>query len=177
MPRIPKCAVCREEFTRQRIGQKVCSPSCAIELTKLQKAKVARKETREKKVKLRTRRKWLKLAQDEVNKYIRLRDSKDGCISCDRPATWDGQWHASHFRSVGAASAIRFNIWNIHKSCSICNNWKSGNLSDYEPRLREKIGDEKVDWLKSQNHTVTYTPEYLQRIIKIAKKKIKRLTA
>jgi hypothetical protein len=116
------------------------------------------------------------LAQQVVNQYVRLRDGKEGCISCNRGAEWGGQWHASHFRSVGAASAIRFNLWNIHKSCSICNNWKSGNLSEYEPRLRAKIGDQKVDYLRTQNQTVTYSIEYLQRVIKVAKKGIKRLT-
>jgi len=111
-------------------------------------------------------------AQAIINRYVRLRDKDLGCISCDKPAAWQGQWHASHFRSVGASSATRFNLWNIHKSCSICNNWKSGNLSEYEPRLRAKIGDEKVDWLRTQNQRAEYSIEYLKRLIKIFKRKI-----
>jgi len=96
-------------------------------------------------------------------------------VSCDKPATWDGQWHASHFRSVGAASAVRFNLWNIHKACSVCNNWKSGNLSEYEPRLTIKIGADKVEWLRTQNQVISYSVNYLTRIKTVFAKKAKRL--
>jgi hypothetical protein len=133
--------------------------------------------TREKLEKLKTRTQWASEAQKEVNRYVRLRDVHLGCVSCDKPANWDGQWHASHFRSVGAASAVRFNLWNIHKSCSVCNNWKSGNLSDFEPRLREKIGNQKVDWLRTQNKRAHYSIEYLKRLKYVMKKKANRQEA
>jgi hypothetical protein len=128
-----------------------------------------------KREKLKTRAEWAREAQAAVNKYVRMRDYHLGCVSCDKPASWPGQWHASHFRSVGAASAVRFSLWNIHKSCSICNNWKSGNLSDYEPRLREKIGGSKVDWLRTQNQCVSYSIEYLKRLKSVFNKKARRL--
>jgi len=175
--RLTKCKVCRTPFQKMSISHKVCKPECAIILNAKEKERKRRTEHLKAKVKARTRGEWLKLTQAVANQYVRLRDSKDGCISCDKPATWGGQWHCSHFRSVGAASAIRFNLWNMHKSCSVCNNWKSGNLSEYEPRLRAKIGDEKVDWLREQNQPVKDEIEYLQRFIKVFKKKIKRLTA
>lgn len=175
-PKYSKCKVCTTMFQKYNSLQTVCSPECAIELMQREKAKKVRRAHLEAKVKARTRAEWLRLAQSAINAYVRLRDKGLGCCSCDRPSTWQGQWHASHFRSVGAASAVRFNLWNINKSCSICNNWKSGNLSDYEPRLREKIGDAKVDWLKEQNQPVKHSAEYLQRLIKVFKKKIKRLT-
>jgi hypothetical protein len=153
---------------------------CAIEYSRKQSAKkeakdakIKRQEYREAKVKAKSRGQWLKEAQVVINRYVRLRDSKLGCVSCDKPATWNGQWHASHFRSVGAASSVRFNLWNIHKSCSVCNNWKSGNLSEYEPRLRAKIGDEKVNWLRTQNKLSNYQTDYLKRLIDIFKRKIK----
>jgi hypothetical protein len=173
MAKQKKCRICKEPFSGAGI---VCSLKHAIELAKLQREKKQRKVDRDHRVRIRTRSEWAKLAQQIINQYVRLRDAKDGCISCHRDASWTGQWHASHFRSVGAASAVRFNLWNIHKSCSICNNWKSGNLSDYEPRLREKIGHGKVDWLRTQNQPVTYSTEYLQRLIKVFRKKCKRLT-
>ena len=174
--KLTKCRVCRTPYQKWSITQKTCSNiACAIEQVKLDKAKKARKATIDRRKELKPRREWLQDAQKVVNQYVRLRDILKGCVSCDRPSTWQGQWHASHFRSVGAASAIRFNLWNIHKSCSICNNWKSGNLSDYEPRLRQKIGDEKVDWLRTQNHPVKHEIPYLKRLISIGKKKIKRL--
>jgi hypothetical protein len=162
--------------------QAVCSPNCAITIAAKKKrateAKTARETAKSDKVrreKLKSRADWAKEAQAAVNKYVRMRDYHLGCVSCDKPASWPGQWHASHFRSVGAASAVRFNLWNIHKSCSICNNWKSGNLSDYEPRLREKIGGSKVDWLRTQNQCVSYSIEYLRRLKDIFSKKARRL--
>lgn len=175
--RAKTCSACRTKFTPTRPGQAVCSWQCAINHAQALKAKRERKDTRERKAKLKTRQQWLKEAQAAVNAYVRVRDAAHGCVSCDKPATWNGQWHASHFRSVGAASSIRFNLWNIHKSCSVCNNFKSGNLGEYAPRLRGKIGDEKVDWLYSQNEPITYSIEYLQRMKSVFNKKTKRLLA
>jgi len=106
---------------------------------------------------------------------VRLRDRNLPCCSCDRPATWDGQWHASHFRSVGAASSIRLNLWNIHKSCSPCNVHLSGNLLNYKPRLIERIGAERVEWLEAQNQVKRYEIEYLKRFKKVMGERLKRL--
>lgn len=147
---------------------------CAIRLGKAAKAK--------EKVKFKARKEaikklsaWEAECQAIVNKIARIRDRNDGCISCHLPATWDGQWHGSHFRSVGAASAVRFNLWNIHKSCSACNRHKSGNIAEYEPRLVAKIGQEKVDWLKAQNQTTRYRVDYLKRFKAVMGKKLRRL--
>ena len=176
-----KCKVCRIEYTPTKPMQTVCSHECALSLaisTRAKAEKVAlvkdKRETKQKLAKLKTKAQWAKEAQAEVNRYVRLRDAALGCVSCDKPASWQGQWHASHFRSVGAATSVRFNLWNIHKSCSVCNNWKSGNLSEYEPRLREKIGPEKVDWLRTQNQLSAYSVEYLERLKNIFKKRSKR---
>nr|WP_281399074.1 recombination protein NinG [Paenacidovorax monticola] len=110
-----------------------------------------------------------------VNKIVRLRDAHMGCCSCERGPGWDGQWHASHLRSVGVASAVRFNLWNIHKGCSICNNHLSGNPAEYLPRVRARIGDDKVDWLYQLNQVVTYDIEYLKRFKAVMGKKLRRM--
>lgn len=178
------CKVCKTEFHPMQPMARVCSPACAISLAVSQRGKAEkvaqvkeRKADKAKREKLKSKADYAKDAQTAVNKYVRLRDSHLGCVSCDKPASWGGQWHASHFRSVGAASSVRFHLWNIHKSCSVCNNWKSGNLSEYEPRLREKIGSEKVDWLRTQNQLSAYSIEYLLRLKIIFKKRAKRLEA
>jgi len=177
-----KCKHCKNLFTPDRPLKVVCSPDCAVSLSEKKRTLKQAKERREtakadraKREKLKSRADWAREAQAEVNRYVRLRDMHLGCVSCDKPSSWDGQWHASHFRSVGAASAVRFNLWNIHKSCSICNNWKSGNLIEYEPRLREKIGLDKVDWLRTQNQKVNYSIEYLKRLKNVFARKSKRL--
>jgi hypothetical protein len=167
---MPECDVCLKPFSPRRMGQKVCSPRCAAKVPK-----IARKAHREAKDKAKKLSHWLALTQIVINAYVRARDRDLGCVSCDRPASWGGQWHASHFRSVKAASSIRFHLWNVSKSCSICNNFDSGNIAEYEPRLRAKIGDEKVDWLKTQNQRTVYTREYLARLRKVFAKKTRRL--
>lgn len=173
-----KCKSCGEKFVPSRPLQAVCANyDCVVKHVNAVRAKREAKEHREAKLRVKPRSQWLREAQSAVNAYVRARDAHLGCISCDKPASWNGQWHASHFRSVGAASSIRFNLWNIHKACSVCNNWLSGNLAEYEPRLRAKIGDERVDWLRRQNFPRIYSIEYLQRLKKIFSKKTKKLIA
>jgi len=170
-----KCKQCKSLFTPMKPLQCVCGFECAKAWGNKQTTKALNQDTRRQKIALKTRQEWLKETQQVVNKYVRLRDESLGCVSCDKPATWKGQWHASHYRTTKAASSIRFNLWNIHKSCSVCNNWLSGNLGEYEPRIRLKIGNEKVDWLRSQNETANYSIEYLKRLKGIFKKKCAKL--
>jgi len=185
-PKAKKCAKtkggCGEEFRAWSQTQAACSPRCAQAMAEAKREKAEKRaaaqdraETRRRKEAMKKRSEWLKDAETQVNRYVRLRDSRLGCVSCPRPASWDGQWHASHFRSVGAASAVRFCLWNIHRACSVCNHFKSGNLSEYEPRLRARIGDEKVDWLRTQNQLADYSIEYLKRLKSVFMRKANRM--
>ena len=176
-----KCRVCRQPFEPRQPMAVVCSLECAKsfaasirEKTEKQAAIKQRKLDRERKDKLKSLSQLANEAQREVNRYVRARDFKEGCISCDKPATWQGQWHASHFRSVGAAKQHRFNLWNINKSCSVCNNWKSGNVGEYAPRLLQKIGQEKYQFLVAQNGCRKYNREYLERLKRVFSRKARR---
>ncbi len=140
--------------------------------------RIERKETRIAKERIKTRSEWLREAQSAVNAYIRERDRGRPCISCDKPDDGSHQRHASHYRSVGACSALRFNTRNIYASCAQCNAIKSGNLLEYRIRLRRIYGDELVEWLESQNGVVRYGIEYLRRLKRVFNKRsrhIKRL--
>ena len=175
-----KNPACGKRFDPIRPLQVVCCPACAFAWSSQGKGKqaaekVLRAATRERKAAAKPRSKWLAECQAIANRYARLRDAKDGCISCDRPASWGGQWHGSHYRSVGAASAVRLNLWNIHKACSICNHHLSGNIAAYKPRLIAKIGAEKVAWLEAQNQVVRYDIEYLKRYKRVMGKRLARL--
>lgn len=168
------CAHCKALFTPARLMQSVCSPVCAARKVKQDKAEERAKIVTRKQA-AKTRAQWLAECQAIVNKIARLRDRQLPCVSCDRPAIWDGQWHGSHLRSVGAASAVRFNLWNVHKACSICNNHLSGNIAEYLPRVRARIGDEKVDWLFQQNKLVKHDIPYLTRFKAVMGKKLRRM--
>lgn len=181
-PKAKRCRSCKTLFQPRNSLVVVCSPVCAqvvAQVNREKAEKVAKSAERKadavKREKLKSRSKWLSEAQAIANKYARVRDANDGCISCNKPASWDGQWHGSHFRSVGAASAVRLNLWNIHKACSVCNNYLSGNISEYTPRLIKKIGLEKVEWLKTQNQLVKYEVDYLKRYKRVIGKRLRRM--
>ena len=181
-PKTCKNPACRASFVPQRLGQAVCSPKCGLAIKDVNQAKarkslaqVERREIKVRKEKLKSRADHAKEAQAVINRYVRLRDAHLGCISCDKPATWGGQWHCSHFRSVGAAAHLRFNLWNMNKSCSQCNAHLSGNIMVYRPRLVEKIGAEKVAWLERNQDLVRHEIPYLKRLKSVFTKKAKRL--
>ncbi|WP_449100276.1 recombination protein NinG [Pseudomonas veronii] len=186
-PRRKRCPECRVMFTPSRSSQAVCGEiECAIAHGKSEKgqasakkalADVGRRDIKVRKEALKTRADHAGEAQAVINRYVRLRDAHLGCISCDKPATWGGQWHCSHFRSVGAAPHIRYNLWNMNRACSVCNNHLSGNIAGYRPKLIEKIGQNKVDWLESNHSVVRHDIPYLKRIKAVFTKKCRRLEA
>jgi len=173
-------------------GQRIHS-SCIDGYAEAEAAKAERKKAKELRAKHRVERaedrkrrrelepigKLEKRAEAAVNSYVRARDhyKRLGCISCDKPWNWDGQWHASHYRSVGAASSVRFNLWNINRACWICNKLYSGRIDAYGPALVRRIGQEKVDWLKAQNKPTRWSREYLERLRAVFARKTRRLLA
>lgn len=179
-----RCKICRKPATRLRGLASLCDAiECEAELGlkllakgKAEKRKEEAKRDRARKDALKSLNDWKKELEVLVNKYVRLRDKDLPCISCDRSQYWGGQWHASHYKSVGSNSALRYNLWNIHKSCSICNNWKSGNIGEYTPRLIEKIGAERVEWLNNHPRTREYDIEWIKRAKSIFSRKIKRIS-
>ena len=159
------CKACKEPFEPRRPMQKVCSLTCSIDLVNQDKAKKQRAETREmkKRVRDKDRSYWVKKTQEAFNKWIRIRDDNQPCISC---GTWGPcQFHAGHYKTVGGHPALRFQEDNCHKQCSACNNYKSGNLSEYRSNLLIKIGLERVEWLEGPHDPVKYTIEDLQEML------------
>ena len=171
MPKPKKCKICKNTFEPMRFAQIVCGISCAIEHSRALQAKKKAKEHKEAKAKLKSRAEYLKEAQAVFNKYIRMRDEAEPCISCSRHHT--GQYHAGHFRTVGAAPELRFNEYNCHKQCSVCNNHLSGNLLEYRRGLVAKIGIEKVEWLEGPHEAKKYTIDEIIEIKRYYQQKIK----
>jgi len=136
--------------------QKVCSVKCAIIQGKLDaEIKAKKKQKAEDKKHLARKTEFndkdgklqKKLAQIEFNRWIRWRDRKKGCVSCDKDKDWWGQWQAGHYKTVGARCDLRFNEDNCHKQCSKCNNHLSANLIPYRVELIERIGLPRVEAL------------------------------
>lgn len=179
MSAIPKkrCKSCRKIFIPTRPMQTTCSFECALEYSKRPKVKKAYQNEAKKELmeKYPDKSKELKLTQQVVNKYIRLRDSnEETCISCRYKFSKETrQIHASHFRPMGNNQQLRFYTLNIWASCSICNNHKSGNLVPYRKRLIQKLGLEKVQEIEANHQTKKYSVEYLQRMREVFNKKIR----
>lgn len=166
-----KCK-CGTEFT-QYTSMQSCCIQCAIDKGKNNTEKARKSDIRERKAKLKSRQDWLREAQAIFNKFIRLRDKDLPCISCSR--FHQGQNHASHYRSVGACSSLRFNELNVHKSCSVCNTMLSGNIMEYRIALKKKIGPDKVEWLECQPKCRKWTIDEIKAIIKKYRKLCKNL--
>lgn len=190
--RTRKCAICRTPFQPRSMTHKLCGAvECAIQWAEKEGEKKAKKQARLQAMQAAEERKltkeqlknleplsyWEKRTEKEVNRYVRLRDlyNGHGCISCDKPNNWQGQWHASHFKSVGANSFLRYHLWNIHLGCSQCNRQKSGNIGEYTQRLPARIGQERFDYLQTAPRVRRYDREYLDRMWRIFKKKADRM--
>ncbi len=159
-----KCAHCREWFHPAREGQVVCSFECASAIGKnrqqkpgkqrrpgavkrqRESEKEGRQRRRAKRESFKTKAQWDKEAQSAFNRYIRIRDEGKPCVSCGSPLIGKSNYltgsaiDASHYRSRGAASQLKFNVFNVHSACTRCNRQLSGNAVEYRIHLIERIG-------------------------------------
>jgi hypothetical protein len=168
------CKICKKQYQPLRVLQFVCSFECSYTHAKAVRIKTERKETREAKVRLKSKSEWLKEAQTVFNQFIRLRDKDLPCISCQRFHT--GQYHAGHYLTTGAHPELRFDEINVHKQCSACNNYLSGNIVEYRINLINKIGIDAVNYLESKHQPKHYTIEDIKTLKAIYKEKVKTLT-
>ncbi|MBA1255419.1 recombination protein NinG [Pseudomonas carnis] len=166
-PKKCRVATCRASFVPSRMGQAVCSPACALidgprHAPKARKAlaDIERKDIKVRKEKLKSRADHLKDTQQAFNAWIRARDAVLPCVSCGRHH--EGQYHAGHYRTVGANPELRFEPLNAWKQCAPCNNHLSGNLINYRISLLQRIGEEKVAWLEGPHEAKKYTVEELK---------------
>jgi hypothetical protein len=118
---------------------------------------------------------WLKnKAQFWFNRFIRLRDQNDPCISCGRYTGHD----AGHYYSAGHYSGLRFNEINVNLQCVHCNKFLHSNAIEYRKGLIRKYGIEAVENLDmlSKINRVAKDDKYLFiEIIETYKIKCKEL--
>lgn len=188
MPRAKKCKTCKRPFKPFNTLQRTCSVTCAIEDGRKQQEKNDRKRLREFRINNRTLGDWHKLAQPEFNKFIRLRDHHQPCISCGRYdeeikySGVGGKFDCGHYLSVGAHPELRYTETNAHKQCKSCNSGtyhhvkKNKTVSqDYRENLIERIGLEKVEWLEGPHPPANFTAEDIQNIKKLYSQKARDL--
>ena len=156
-----KCPICQIVFEKQRMGQRVCSPKCAMEYARQQADKADRKLTKEKLQALEALPKLKARAVFYCHRYIRLRDG-EVCISCGTRSA--DEWHAGHY-IAGTNSPTKFDDANINVQCARCNTHLRGNLIPYRASLIEKIGIAEVERLESSKGCVKWSREFLQDVI------------
>ncbi|MFW8589841.1 recombination protein NinG [Glaciecola sp. 2405UD65-10] len=169
-----KCPVCRKEFVQYNSLQKVCSAKCEKKLNIKTKTQSTKQKKELRKNTFKSFGKHTKELQDLFNTWIKIRDKRKGCITCDTPIA--SEWHAGHFISVGANTTLRFEPSNVHKQCSKCNITLGGNRKMYEKNLPKRIGQEQYDWLMGPHEANHYSVNQLialkthyKRLIKTGK--------
>jgi len=159
--RAKACKGCGNKFVPERPLQSACGIECAYKVGKANGTKKRAAQYRADKKRIKSRADWMKEAQQSFNRWVRLRDEGQPCISC---GTQTGKRNAGHYRSVGACPELRFEPKNCHVQCERCNSWLSGNAIEYRINLIKKIGLPMVEWLESSHAAKKYTIEQLENI-------------
>ena len=149
------------------------SVDCAYKHARQLQEKRKRKEQKERREAVKSRSQWLKEAQAEFNKFIRLRDAGKACMSCGRNT--GAKINAGHYLSVGSHPELRFNELNCNLQCEHCNTYKSGNQALYRIALIDKIGLDKVEWLEGKHEPLKLTIEEIKAIKTKYRQKCKEL--
>ncbi|MFS7357606.1 recombination protein NinG [Rahnella inusitata] len=194
LPRSRNCKICKTRFKPATLYEWWCNEEHKEELitklaTEARQKRIQQQERQRKETTQQERRSlkirklavkplsyFAKQAQTEFNAFIRERDADLPCISCGR--FHDGQYHAGHYRTVGANPELRFNEDNCHRQCAPCNNHLSGNIENYTPAIRAKIGEQAYQLLMGAHEPQRYRREDFERIrdeYKAKRKALKQL--
>jgi len=186
--RIGRCRICGEAYAKRSSTQTVCGVRCSQEAARLKRekdaakqAKAERKVDRERKDKLKTRSDYIKGAQVAFNNYVRTRDQDRPCICCGRPlfteraTTTGGSFDCGHYRSVGSAPHLRFDLRNAHGQRKVCNQYGSGRAVDYRIGLIARRGVALVEALEADNEPRKHDIAWLKRFTAIMRAKLRRM--
>ena len=171
-----RCKHCKQKFEPIRFNQKYClEAECVRVWVESEKAKQWKKTKAKAKQDLMTLSDYLRLTQQIFNKYIRLRDKRQPCISCGAKAGTYTITAGHYFPSTN--KSVTFNEDNLHGQCWYnCNSSKSGNLAEYRLGLIQRIGLERLEQLELESRkTKKWTKEELQEIMQKYKFKCKEL--
>ena len=164
-----KCKVCKVLFDSYSSLAVACSQKCALIHVQNENAKKAAKVKKESRQWVKVQRERLKSkgdhtreAQQSFNAFIRARDAHLPCISCGTYTA--GQYHAGHYRTTKAAPELRFDESNVNKQCAQCNNFDSGNITEYRISLIQRFGQAEVDRLEGLTPPKHYSVDELKEI-------------
>ena len=171
---MPRCKNCKDKFDPKTFLQKYCfKDECMRVFVEKTKEKAWKEKKQKMQQELETVQDYIKMAQIIFNKYIRLRDKGQVCISCQKKPLKE---NAGHFFNANNHYNVRFDERNVHLQCEHCNTYLSGNLLEYRTNLINKIGNSEFLKLEDEaRKTRKFTKDELKEIIAIYKKKIKEI--
>jgi hypothetical protein len=167
-----RCKNCKEKFEPIRFNHKYClKDECVRAFVAEAKEKMWKQTKVKMKNELKTTSDWMKEAQKVFNQYIRLRDKHKPCVSCE--SKLGVKFDAGHYFS-SVHKAVTFDEDNVHGQCVACNQYKHGNLLNYQIGIEKRIGADRLLTLHEKAYqTRKYSADELKEIIKTYKQKIK----
>lgn len=171
-----RCKNCRQLFDPARFNQKYCfDPECVKVWVTSEKEKQWKKKKATLKVELMTKKDYEKILQQLVNKYVRMRDKGQPCISCQKPIK--GKCDAGHLYAVGNYPSVRFNLKNINAQCINCNQYNGGAINDYRINFVKKYSQQDLDELDQLAHQQRqFTVQEIKDLITEFKEKTKNIS-
>ncbi len=182
------------------MGQKVCSPACALATKDKHQAPARkaiadreRKEIKVRKQGLMTHSDFVRLAEKAVRDYRRTYELSigSGCISCGKSQAeiqaaqgWKtgGAFDGGHFLSKGARPELRLEPSNIWLQCKACNAGSSkyarkgvSVAEGFREGLIERIGLAAVEALEADHRPRKHTNEELKAIAAEFRAKVREL--
>jgi hypothetical protein len=180
--------------------QVVCSPKCGLVLAAIQRkrkeaqlAREDRKDTRERKEKLKTYGDHVADAEKAVRDFRRLEELSTGspCISCGKSqeevkaaqgCKIGGAFDAGHWMGKGARPELRLEPMNIWLQCKACNGGsakyarKGESVKEgFEAGVIARLGEEAAEALKNDHRARHYTVEDLKSITREYRAKVREL--
>jgi hypothetical protein len=169
-----KCRNCGEKFYPNKSTTVACSYTCALNLAR---KKVIDDGFKELKEKVKTLSQYEAEAKQVFQKWVRMRDKNQPCISCG--VTASSVWDGGHFKKAEIYSGVIFNELNTNIQCGKCNRYLGGNELNYRLGLIAKIGleaVEKLEQLANETRKYKFTKDELIEIKKTYQLKLKQQT-
>ena len=169
------CKICSKQFNPISSLAKACSPACAVQYAKKVRADKQAKADKIHLEEMKTLPQLRKECQQVFNKFIRLRDWGQPCISCGTPHTGAANsFDAGHYRSVGSSPEVRFDPRNVSGQCKKCNRYGFDSAS-YRAELVRRIGLDEVEALEADRTPKHYTKEQIRALTIHYKQRCKEL--
>lgn len=184
--KVRRCRQCKEYNIPKDApsGQFCCGVECATAYAKKRSQRLRQKAEKHHKQEIRAQRSKFKandlprqkaLTQTAVNRLVNLLDMGKNCISSNKPLPIGKPRNASHFKSVGSNSFLRYSLLNIHSARVHDNKYRSGNIEGYRKGLLDRYGQWILDYLDNAPRVKKWTADELLALRKTIKLEIRHI--